>query len=379
MSCIYFNKNLCKSCELLYLSIQEEVQLKENDLKTKLSENQLVHPELDATVVGERFSERLKAKMTVLGSIEEPILGILQNNEKSQDLSLCPLYPKDFNLLFESIKEFIKISKLQPYDYKNDVGELKYIIIQQSHAFHHYMIRFVLRSKESIDRIKKNQNFLFTKFAIQTMSINIQPDRAAILEGEEEILISKETHLKEKLGNNYFFLAPGNFFQTNPKIASELYQTAFDWLKPLLKFSLLDLYCGVGGFSSFLYPLITKHIGIEINSSSINSAKKSQELNNQTLLNFKSMDSSLFLDEFTEEYDVIVVNPPRAGLNEKVALKLIKLMPTTILYSSCNSTTLVRDLKLLSQKYEIKKIKIFNMFPGTNHYETLVYLKLIIH
>ncbi len=216
------------------------------------------------------------------------------------------------------------------------------------------------------------------------ISVNIQPQNAAILEGEKEIFLTEQHTLPESFNGIPLFIRPQGFFQTNPLVAEGLYGTAQQWVQDLPINTLWDLFCGVGGFGLHcLQALQQRHTqktlrltGIEISASAIAAATLSaQQLGLAEQLSFQSLDAANFALTQAEKPDLIIVNPPRRGVGKTLAEFLNAMQPHFILYSSCNAETMGKDLQSLTH-YQSEKIQLFDMFPHTAHYEVLVLLKL---
>jgi len=368
--CSYYNQDICRSCDLITLDYKQQILKKEETLG---------HSSLLPTVESKELHFRNKAKFVVTGTMENPIIGLsgIENLDQGRELLDCPLHVKEINELLPTIKSFITLAGLPPYQIESKKGELKGIIIFHSSISNETYLRFILRSKEAYDRIKKNHFSLLEKHPhLQCISINIQPIPHAILEGDTEIFITEKKSINHQLGNISFSLGPRAFVQTNQEVSTKLYETAADCVKGSGYKRFMELFCGQGAFSFFCAPYIDSGLGIEINPDAIVEANKTAakyQLNN---LDFKSADASLVENEI-ENYrpDIILVNPPRRGLGKSCEL-VLKNSPKMIIYSSCNHETLNSDLEKLRAKYEITKIQIFDMFPHTSHFETLVELRM---
>ncbi len=374
--CSYFNQSICKSCDLLTIDYLDQLQLKERTLRNALAEVTTV--KLLESVKSELMNFRNKAKLVVTGTITDPVLGLWGegNLDEGRELLECPLHVKAINEMLPALKGFITLCKLEPYQIAAKKGELKGVILFHSETSNETYLRLILRSKESIDRIKKNQTFLLDKFpGLKCLSVNIQPIAHAILEGEEEVFITSSTAINHKLGNLTFSLGPRAFVQTNQGVAGKHYATAASWVNETHAEKFMELFCGQGAFSFFAAPYILEGLGIEINADAILEAQKTAAKYNLAHLKFESADAGKIKETITLfDPDIILVNPPRRGLAQACEL-LIENKPESIIYSSCNYETLASDLKKLNPHYEIVRAQIFDMFPHTNHFETLVELK----
>lgn len=362
--CAYFNQGTCTSCDLITMDYADQIARKEKMLVESL--NGFTLPQLLPTEKSALTNFRNKAKLVVTGTKDSPVIGLID-----RELMNCQLHIPVINELLQEIPAFIKAASLDPYQISSKKGELKGIIIFYSETTQETYLRFIMRSKESLDRIKKHAALLKH---VQCLSVNIQPVPHAILEGEEEIFITEMKSIHHKIGHVNVSLGPRAFVQTNQRMAEKLYETAAQWVKESHADKFMELFCGQGAFSFFCAPVIKEGLGIEINQDAVKEANRSAKEAKLPHLKFKSADAAQVEDEIMKfDPDIMLVNPPRRGLAGAVQL-LLRQKPQTIIYSSCNYETLAADLKILKDHYKIKRIKIFDMFAHTSHFETLVEL-----
>lgn len=387
LDCPHFEANRCRSCQWLDRPYQTQLSEKNADIKRLLSPYFLPNNEtaLLPPVVSPLSRFRNKAKMVVSGTVEKPVLGVLRDQNDPQsgvDLSDCPLYPPAFAELFPLLKDFIARAGLTPYNVAKKRGELKYILITQSEDNQSLMIRFVLKSELKRPLVEREFAAFYAKLPLHSVvSLNIQPQHAAILEGDTEIFLSSPQVIEERFNGIPLFIRPQGFFQTNPSVAGSLYRTAQQWIADLPIVRLWDLFCGVGGFGLHCAAALQRRnpavalTGIEISASAIASATKSAEQLGLQNVSFASLDSADFaLNETGGKPDLVIVNPPRRGIGKPLAEYLNRLGTPYLIYSSCNAETLADDLAYLSD-YRLEKVQLFDMFPHTAHYEVLAFLR----
>ena len=378
MYCAHFNAKRCLSCHWLDKPYPEQLQLKQQQLTDLLQP--FVPFELLPVVVSREQGFRHKAKMVALGTLAAPKLGIINAQGESVDLTDCALYPAAFAPVFASCKAFISRAALTPYDISSRRGELKFILLSQSLHSGRFMLRFVLRSKNCLSAIEKHLPWLLQQLPqLQVCSVNIQPAPAAILEGAEEIVLTAQHELAEQLNAVPLYLQPQSFFQTQPVLAATLYQTAADWAAAIQQqqgeFSeIWDLFCGVGGFGLHVAKPGQRLVGIEIAAKAINSARRSAAELGFSDVQFQALDSAAFARAADTAPDLLVVNPPRRGLGDKLCQDICRLAPRWLLYSSCNAHSLAEDLASLHQ-YKLMKGQLFDMFAHSSHYEVLTLLQ----
>lgn len=370
--CGYYNQGICRSCDMITMDYNRQLQEKEKKLRTALDITLL------PSVNSPEQHFRNKAKFVVTGTIIEPVIGLVGDEtlDKGRELLDCSLHVEKINETLPHLKKFIQLANLVPYSIAERKGELKGIILFHSPSTGETYLRFVLRSKEPIDRIRKHKDFLLSVFPhIKCLSVNIQPVPHALLEGEEEIFITEKIHILHRAGHVELKLDPRAFVQTNQTVATKLYQTAAEWIKEQKPERFMELFCGQGAFSFFAAPSIKEGRGIEINADAVATANETAQRSKLTQLSFKSADAASVTKE-VEAYqpDLMLVNPPRRGLGKAISI-FETFRPETLIYSSCNHETLADDLRILSKDYEALKAQIFDMFPHTSHFETLVLLK----
>ncbi len=375
MDCHWFKTLHCRSCELLEHKYDAAIAMKEKKLQELFSGTALgllpsVH--LNDAVAGSRN----KAKLAVHGDLSRIEFGFYDSQLNFKSLEECPLHMSGLNELLPVLKKKLQDFNVPPYSLKEKKGELKYLILSKSQSHNEYLVRFVLRSKESLDRLRKMAALLNEELpAIKVITANIQPEHKAILEGEEEIVLSKEGVIVHRFGDVTLTLGPKSFFQVTPEMAGKLYQKIGEAVEKFKVQSFLDLYCGVGAFSFFAAKNCPDVFGVELSKEAIKCAEASIGLNQATgEIKFQALDVEEFLKSNKKCYEAILVNPPRRGLNPSIVQSILGQNPKYLFYSSCNAETLQRDYQLLHDKYQIQQTQIFDMFPYTEHFETLMIL-----
>lgn len=364
--CRYFDQGACRSCARLDTHPAELLREKEALLA------QITGLVPEPSVTGPEWHFRDKIKLTVGGALDAPLMGLLSEDLKSvTELPECPVQAGALNQTLPQLKSFITSQKLTPYDIASRRGELKGLILSWSPTTKQKMVRFVLRSKEALDRIRLGLPLL-TDFAV--VSVNIQPTPHAQLEGPEEITLSAQSALLHRTQSIDLSFSPQSFMQTNSVVASSLYATAVEWLSDWREQKVLDLFCGVGGFALHLARQTHPVLGVEVNASAIEEAR-TQALRQNLDAQFEAMPVAQIGQRWREfSPGIVVVNPPRRGLGPEGLELMLKHLPQVLLYSSCSHESLHADLNLLLRHYSAVRTKIFDMFPKTNHFESLTLL-----
>ena len=182
-------------------------------------------------------------------------------------------------------------------------------------------------------------------------------------------------YITEKIGEYHYKIAPLSFFQVNINGAEKLYNVIKEYAQLTGAESVLDLYCGTGTIGIYLSGQAKKVIGIEINHNAVECALDNVKLNGLNNVDFICKDVSKNIDDY-QNIDLIVVDPPRAGLKRKAIDNILKIKPNKIIYVSCNPSTLARDLNTLKNEYNVANITLVDMFPNTYHVECVCLLNL---
>ncbi|HCW47721.1 23S rRNA (uracil(747)-C(5))-methyltransferase RlmC [Mixta calida] len=373
MHCALYDADRCRSCQWLTLPYPQQLRQKQDHLQALLTD--ITVGEWRSPVSSPQQAFRNKAKMVVSGSVERPVLGIVQRDGSPVDLTACPLYPASFAPVFEVLKPFIARAGLTPYNVARRRGELKFLLLSESALDGRLMLRFVLRSQAKLDQLRAALPWLQLQLPqLSVISANIQPVHMAILEGEEEIALTENQALAEQLNHVPLWIRPRSFFQTNPAVAAQLYDTARQWVSELNIHAMWDLFCGVGGFGLHCATPEMRLTGIEISAEAIACAQRSAQQLGLKKVQFAALDSTRFATGEEAVPELVLVNPPRRGIGAELCDYLSRMAPAWLLYSSCNAETMAQDIARL-ENYRVLRVQLFDMFPHTTHYEVLTLLQ----
>ncbi|MBQ3511498.1 MAG: 23S rRNA (uracil(1939)-C(5))-methyltransferase RlmD [Bacilli bacterium] len=189
----------------------------------------------------------------------------------------------------------------------------------------------------------------------------------------DEVLLGDES-IVSNIGNKKFYVSDGSFFQVNKNLTKKLYDEVLDVVKCEKPKKILDLYCGTGTIGIYVSDYTDSVIGVDYSKEGINDANKNKELNNCKNIKFICDKVENVIDQF-DDIDMVIVDPPRAGLDNKTIDNIKRIAAETVVYVSCDPATLGRDLKYLSDSYDVIEVKPFNMFPRTYHIENFVLLR----
>ena len=299
--------------------------------------------------------------------------------DKVIDIEECWLMDDVNNQIRNTVRAFALKNNFSFYDIRQHTGWLRNIIIRLC-TTGELMVNICLNYDEETDRKKLFDHLLQQVPEITTLLYTINPKwNDSIYDLTPQVYFGKG-FATEKLDDFEFKISPKSFFQTNTKQAEKLYTVTREFAGLTGNEIVYDLYCGTGSIGIFVSKHAKKIIGVEVIEEAIADAKENAALNNIGHAEFFAGDViKICNDEFFAVHgrpDVIITDPPRAGMHEKLVTKLLEMAAPKIVYVSCNTATQARDLGLLSEKYTIDKIQPVDMFPHTHHIECVVLLKL---
>lgn len=371
MHCEHFQSHYCRSCSLLDKTYEATLEQKQSVL-AQLFPDVLILPFVRCREI---TGSRIRAKLAVTGTHEQAQIGFYDDHQTIVAVDDCPLHHPLINEWTQRLPTIIREARLAPFDVQTNRGELKYVVMTCSPTHQQLMIQFVLRSREAVDRIRSLWRRMTDaeKQSIPVISINLQPLRSSSITGTEEIPVSEQSSLPIRFGTTELLFGPRSFLQTNYEVAAALYDSAARILKEKAAEKLLDLYCGAGAFSLTAGADVRSVVGIDVSANAIANATEAALRNNRANAQFlcRSL-AAITADRLAErEFDSIICNPPRRGLDVASIALIQTLKPQRLLYSSCNASTLQRDIQLLTTQYAIEHLQPFDMFPFTNHFEVL--------
>ncbi len=325
-NCPYYDK--CGGCDLLHLSYIEQLKYKENKVKEIIKKFSGLEC-INNIVSSKQFNYRNKITLQVKNGI-----GYFQ--KKSNDIiniDNCLLVDNKINEIINKLK-------------KIDVSDVKKIVVRVTNL--ESMVVFYGKINLKID------------LDVDTIIIN-------------DKVIKGNGYIREEINDFKFIISPTSFFQVNNIGMINIYNKVLEYVDGG---NVLDLYCGTGTIGIYVSKKANKVLGIELNKEAIKDALINKKLNNINNIDFISGDVGTILSENNFKADIVIVDPPRAGLDNKSINNIIKIKPRKIIYVSCDPVTLARDLNILKEKYDVMEITPFDMFGNTYHVECVCLLKI---
>jgi 23S rRNA (uracil1939-C5)-methyltransferase len=298
--------------------------------------------------------------------------------DKVLEINHCHLQPDPSNAIREAVKKFTKEKKWEYFNLKHKKGFLRNILIRNSNQGD-LMVAFIF-FEEKKQEIEELLAFIQQEFPqVTSLQYFINPKNNDSYADLEPVLYAGKPYIEEKMGNLIFRVGAKSFYQTNAEQAFILYQVALDFAELKGNEIVYDLYTGTGTIAQFLAQKAKKVIGIEYVEEAVRDAKENAKLNNLENVEFFAGDMKDILNatfiEKNGKPDIIVTDPPRAGMHEDVIQVIKQASPDTLVYVSCNPATQARDVALLGDMYEVKKIQPVDMFPQTYHVENVILMK----
>ncbi|MBP8114759.1 MAG: 23S rRNA (uracil(1939)-C(5))-methyltransferase RlmD [Chitinophagaceae bacterium] len=299
--------------------------------------------------------------------------------DKVVDIKECFLQAEPTNAIRLAVKELGIKNNWPFYDIRNHTGFLRTMQVRLC-TTRELMVNIVVAENDE-QKIKLLMETIAKQFPeITTLLYTVNTKWNDSMFDLEPVVYHGKGYVIEKLEDFQFKIGPKSFFQTNTKQGEQLYKVTRDFAELTGNETVYDLYCGTGSIGIFVSKLAKKIIGVEMIEAAIEDAKENATLNNLSSAAFFAGDViDICNDEFFAEHgkpDVIITDPPRAGMHEKLVKKILDMAAPTVVYVSCNPATQARDLLLLDEKYIVAKVQPVDMFPHTHHIENVVQLKL---
>lgn len=379
--CITYKR--CGGCSLRHIKYNETLKIKQNavqSLVNKTLENKL---KVEETLgMDKPYHYRNKAQYPIgLNKEGKPVIGVFANRtHEIIPIETCYIQNKQSEEIAKYIFNFLVNHKIKVYDEKSGKGLVRHIVTKIGIKTNEVMCIIVINGNElPYEDILVNE--LTHKFEnIKAIIKNINTKNTNVILGNENINLYGNGYIKDILGDFIFKISPMSFYQVNPVQAEKLYNIGVELADINKNDIVFDLYCGIGTISLFMSKFAKEVYGVEIVDEAIVAAKENACINNVTNTKFIAGDVEKVLDDLVNVKkiipDIIMLDPPRRGLDNTSIENIRKVSPKKVVYISCNPATLIRDLAKLEDIYNIKSIKPVDMFPFTSSVECCAVLEL---
>lgn len=403
----------CGGCQMQELSYEEQLKFKEKKVYNHLKrigglENLCLPGEAGAGMIGAAAATEAGANdaAVITPIIMEPIIGMenpwryrnkaqfpIGTDKDGQPVagfyagrthSLIPVPEQDCllgceenQMLLRIVLEFMKEFKISAYDETAHKGLVRHVLLRKGFSSGELMVCLVINGNKLphaevlVERLKAA--------GVASISLSVNKEKTNVIMGIQIINLYGPGYITDKIGNIEYRISPLSFYQVNPVQTERLYGTALEFADLSGGETVWDLYCGIGTISSFLAQKAGKVYGVEIIPEAIDDARANAERNGIKNVEFFVGKAEEVLPEQYEKNqinaDVIVVDPPRKGCDSVCLDTILKMAPRKVVYVSCDSSTLARDVKYLCENgYEVKRVRPVDMFPMSGHVETVCLL-----
>ena len=367
----------CGGCQLTRLSYAEQLQWKQQRVAELLDGICEVRPILG---MDDPFHYRNKVHAVLsVDKTGKPISGVYaMGTHRVVPVRHCLIEDRRADRIIQTIVAMLPAYKLRIYNEYTHRGFLRHILIRTGHVTGQIMVVLVATSLEFPGKKAFVQELIQRHPEITTVVLNCNQRETSMVLGTKEITLYGEGYMEDELCGKRFRISPQSFYQVNAKQCEVLYRTAIDAAHLTGAETLLDAYCGTGTIGLCASDGCKQLIGVELNADAIRDAKENARRNGVENARFLCDDAGRFMQKLAKEGnapDVVMMDPPRAGSDQKFLQSLLMLKPKRVVYVSCNPETLARDLRMLVDGgYRAEWATPVDMFPGTEHVETVVLL-----
>ena len=374
----------CGGCQLQAMSYEEQLKFKERKVKNhllrigKFKENE-IHM-LPIMGMKEPWRYRNKAQFPFgLDKNGNIVAGFYAG--RTHDIIECEdclLGVEENKDILGIIKGFMRVHGIRPYDETTHKGLVRHALIRKGFHSGEIMVCLVINGKDIPAKEQLVEELCQVK-GMTSIFYSINQEKTNVIMGKEIVNLYGPGYITDNIGNVTYQISPLSFYQVNPVQTEKLYGTALEYAGLTGNETVWDLYCGIGTISLFLAQNAKKVYGVEIVPQAIEDARRNAALNNITNAEFFTGKAEEVLPEQYEKNkvyaDVIVVDPPRKGCDQVCLDTILKMAPKRVVYVSCDSSTLARDLRYLADGgYEVEKVRCCDMFGQSCHVETVVLL-----
>lgn len=390
---VCLKQEVCQACEIINEPYYKQLLYKKNTFLRALKYEGLDHLSKFVNPLREsyyRLGYRRTSKLVVSerhGHKKRFIdIGLYKpGTHKVEDIRNCPVQLKIINDIVDFTKHKIRDYGISVYDEKKRVGLLRYLILRSSFDSKSVLLTCVV-SEKNLQVLRPLACDITNKFSeVKGILLHIHKSQSNSLlsldEDYETFLLSGKDHFYESLNSLSIKYTYKSFMQSNYFVSREIYNSILSFVREKSFDCVIDFYCGVGLLSLLLAKEVKRVIAVESVEESIKNAKINAENNDVRNCEFVCSRVENYLNEAALDLNnaLFILNPPRKGCDERVLKKLISMNAQNIIYVSCNARSLSRDLKILVSETNLKveKIELYDMFPGTKHFESLVFLKAL--
>ena len=373
----------CGGCNLRHVEYEETLNMKQSAVQNLVNKNLKTKVQVKPTWgMGNPYHYRNKLQFPIgKDKCGDPVLGVFANRtHEIIPVDNCMIQDEEANLVAKCVLDAIKKYKISVYDENTQEGLMRHVVIKKGFRTNQIMVILVING----DSLPFAKEFAYDVQCachdICSIIVNVNKKNTNVILGEKNITIYGKDYIEDELGDYYFKISPLSFYQVNPVQAEAMYNYVMEAAEISKEDTVFDLYCGIGTISIFVAKSAKEVYGVEIVEQAIEMAKENAKLNKIENTVFLAGDTEDILTDLIKNKnvipDIVVVDPPRKGLDNTTINNILDVNPKKVVYISCNPASLVRDLTKLEEQYKIKSIQPFDMFPFTSHVECVSVLSL---
>lgn len=372
----------CEGCPLIEMDYSAQLQWKQNHVSNHIKQYKALQDVTIMPVIASplKLNYRNSAKLVISGKFADPKIGLYHRDSHDiNDISNCSLHHPLINRIVAVVKKGIIKGKIPVYNPKSEQGLLRYLVIRVAESENKAMVVLVT-SKRSFNELHHLSTLISKEIPeVKVIAQNVNSSTGNAILGNRNFFHTNLTTLQASINGVKFLISPGSFFQVNSGSAGIIYNLIREYSNLTKNSNVLDLYCGIGTISLFLAPSAGHITGIEVIESAVEDADKNARINRITNCEFHSGDVVEELRDIISKetvIDLVVLNPPRKGCEEKVLKQVSDTGTQKVIYVSCSPSSLGRDLVILDTLgYSCKTVQPVDMFPHTTHVESVVLLE----
>ena len=367
----------CGGCDFLHVKYDEQLRMKESYVKTAYFKGNVFALFLPIIKNDRPLNYRHKIVASATTEKNKVKLGLYQEGTKKViPYTSCHIQDLDGNKVLKTVELVLNKYKMTAYDIDKETGIIKHILIRKSFAKDEMLLVFVTNGNLLPNAKKMAQDIIKLHPKVVTVIQNIHHRKTALVLLDEEKILFGSGYITDEIDGIKFRLSSKSFYQVNPNQMIKMYKKALELADIKKTDTVLDAYSGIGTISHLAAQYAKKVIAVETNKTSHQDALFNKKLNQIENAQFFNEDVSKYLENYKDKIDVLIMDPTRDGASEDFLKSVLRLLPKKIVYISCEPTTQVRDIKIISEKYEVKVCQPVDMFSQTVHVETISLLSL---
>lgn len=377
-SCSVYEK--CGGCQLQHMSYAGQLKAKEELVREALErytglKNLPIKPTIG---MDQPWAYRNKAQLQVAERNEELLAGLYEmGSHEVVDISGCPIQHSRINETVQKVKAILSSLNINVYNKKLKQG-IRSLVVRYGFKSEQLQLTIVSATEQMYCQDEFIQLVREQLPDITSIALNVNAERTSLIFGDKTIILWGEQTIQESLGRLKFSLSPRAFFQLNPSQTVKLYDLVLRAANLTGHETVVDAYCGTGTIGLWLAPYAKEVIGVEVIPEAVEDARRNAKLNKCENVTFHVGEAETLLPRWVKSGltpDVIVVDPPRTGLDYRFIQTILQVKPKRFVYVSCNPSTLAKDCKhLLENGYELQSVQPVDMFPNTSHVESVALL-----